>query len=75
MQTTTSNVLKTSDDSVQNKTATDTVNISSTGLNAKSSWQKIANNYDVANISQNAIASMVASLTDNKLISSTDGLS
>lgn len=75
MQTTTSNVLKTSDDSVQNKTATDTVNISSTGLNAKSSWQKIANNYDVTNISQNAIASMVASLTDNKLISSADGLS
>lgn len=50
------------------------MNISSAGLNANSNWQKIANNYDVTNISQNEMASMVTSLTDNKLISSTDGL-
>jgi len=74
MQTTTSNVLKISSDPIQNKTTTDTVNISSAGLNAKSNWQKIANNYDVTNISQNEMASMVTSLTDDKLISSTDSL-
>ncbi len=74
MQATTSNVLKNPGDPVQNKTTTDTVNISSAGLNASSNWQKIANNYDVANISQNEMASMVTSLTDDKLISSTDGL-
>jgi len=74
IQTTTSNVLKISGDKIQNKTTTDTVNISSAGLNANSNWQKIANNYDVTNISQNEMASMVTSLTDNKLISSTDGL-
>jgi len=74
MQTTDSNVLKKSEDTIQNKTTTDSVNISSAGLNANSNWQKIADNYDVTNISQNEMASMVTSLTDNKLISSTDGL-
>jgi len=74
MQATTSNVLKISGAPVQNKTTTDTVNISSAGLNASSNWHKTANNYDVTNISQNEMASMVSSLTDDKLISSTDGL-
>lgn len=73
MQTSISNVLKTSDDPIQ-KTTTDTVNISSAGHNANSNWQKIASNYDVTNISQNEMTSMVTSLTDNKLISSTDSL-
>ena len=61
---------------IQNKTTTktDTVSISNAGFNAKSNWQKIADEYDVQNISQNEIGSMVSSLTDNKLISSTDGL-
>jgi len=73
IQATTSNVLKISGNPIQSRTA-DTVNISSAGLNASSNWQKIANNYDVTNISQNEMASMVTSLTDDKLISSTDGL-
>jgi len=57
-----------------NKSERDTVSISNAGLNATANWQKIANNYDVTNISQNEMANMVSSLTDNKLVSSTDGL-
>jgi len=59
---------------VNKKTSTETVSISNAGLYASSNWQKIASNYDVTNISQNEMASMVTSLTDNKLISSTDSL-
>ena len=57
-----------------NKSGRDTVSISNAGLNATANWQKIANNYDVTNISQNEMANMVSSLTDNKLVSSADGL-
>ena len=57
-----------------NKSERDTVNISDVGLSATSNWQKIANNYDLTNISQNEMADMVSSLTDSQLISSTDSL-
>lgn len=57
-----------------NKSDRDTVSISHAGLNATANWKKIANNYDVTNISQNEMANMVASLTDSTLVSSTDGL-
>jgi len=57
-----------------NKSERDTVSISDAGLNATANWQKIANNYDVTNISQNEMANMVSSLTDSQLVSSTDSL-
>ncbi|OUS17808.1 hypothetical protein A9Q88_02370 [Gammaproteobacteria bacterium 50_400_T64] len=57
-----------------NKSERDTVSISDAGLNATASWQNIANNYDVTNISQNEMANMVSSLLDEQLVSSTDGL-
>jgi hypothetical protein len=59
---------------IPNKSHNDTVTISNAGLDAAANWQKIANNYDVTNISQNQMANMVSELTDSQLISSTDGL-
>ena len=63
-----------SEAAIKHQNTTDTVSISNEGLNAKSNWQEISNKYDVTNISQNEMASMVSSLIDNKLISSTDSL-
>ncbi len=73
-QNTISNASNNSSAFSQGKTVTDTVSISNAEFSAKASWQEIANNYDVTNISQNEMAGMVTSLTDNKLISSTEGL-
>ena len=74
LQGTTADAANNSAGRVSKMTSTDTVSISNAGINASNNWQKIASNYDVTNISQNEMASMVTSLTDNKLISSTDGL-
>ena len=74
IQNRTSNNPNNIDAPIPNKSGRDSVNISNAGLNATSNWQRTANNYDVTNISQNEIANMVSSLTDNQLISSTDGL-
>lgn len=63
-----------SEAAIKPQKTTDTVSISNEGLNAKSNWQEISYKYDVTNISQNEMASMVSSLIDNKLISSTDSL-
>lgn len=52
------------------KTNTDTVSISSAGLNAEAKWQEITNKYDMTNISGNEIMGMAKELYDNKLISS-----
>lgn len=57
-----------------NRNHNDSVNISSSGLNAAANWQKSAHNYDVTNISQNEVADLVSELTGNQLISSTEGL-
>ena len=52
----------------------DSAHISDLGLSADSNWQMIENKYNVNNISQHEAGTMVSSLVDNKLISSTDGL-
>lgn len=71
---TTTTAISTNSGNPSQKTTTNKASISDTGLNAYSNFQKIANNYDVANISQNEMSIMVSGLLDNKLISSTDGL-
>ncbi len=51
------------------------VRISSAGRNAEHNWQAIADKYDVTNISTYERGAMTAELLENKLISSTEGLS
>ncbi len=74
MQNRLSNASNNSAAPIQSKTINDTVSISSAGLNAKDNWQRVANDYDVTNISQNEIVGMTSELMDNGLISSRDGL-
>jgi len=59
---------------IHNKNLNDTINISNAGVNATANWQKIANNYDVNNLSLNETANMMSSLIDSQLMSPADGL-
>ena len=45
------------------------VTISDAGYSAEAEWQKIANKYDVTNISTNERAAMAQELSDNHLVS------
>ena len=74
IQNRSSNISSDSSTTKPNRNQNDTVNISNTGLNATANWQKIAQNYDVTNISQNEAANLASDLTGNQLISSTEGL-
>jgi len=79
LQSKTANTLGSPDKVVNVKTenrglTSDSVHISNLGLSADSNWQMIANKYNVNNISQHEAGTMVSSLVDSKLISSTDGL-
>jgi len=74
LQKAASNMSAHSAEPILNKNLNDTVNISNAGVNATANWQKIANNYDVSNISLNETANMMSSLIDSQLMSAADGL-
>jgi len=74
LQNSASNVSAHSAEPILNKNLSDTVNISKAGVNATANGQKVANNYDVSNISLNETANMMSSLIDSQLMSATDGL-